>query len=159
MGNPKDEKKKIAECQKAIHGEAQKLSLRMRKSCKDLDQLVEAKDKIEATDEIGPKEQQELVKIDQLMLTTKKSLEKEVLDASGRLNIMMQKMSKRSKEEAAALEKGLDKSFTDKLQKLMSFPAGKNLTLRFDIDPKKLTKLKKFEMKPLIELPVLKGKF
>lgn len=155
MAPPKDPKKKIEECQKAIHGEVKKLSLRMRKSCDAVEKLVEVKEKIESGGEIGPKEKETLGKIDVGIEAIRKSLSKDQNVASTRLTKMLRDYAKGDAKEAAALEKGLDSKFVNTLKSLLLLPTGKNTNLTVGIDFKKL---KSFKIDTLLEVPKLKFK-
>ncbi len=158
MAPPKDPKKKIAECQKAIHGEVKKLSLSMRKSCDVIEKLVKEKEKVEEVGTIGPEEKKALKKIDLSMAAVQKVLLKNQKACEDAVTKILQPLTKGDEKEVSAFEKGLGGAFVKELKDKTSLSLGKNVKMSLGFDFKKLKKLKKFKIESAMEVPKLKVK-
>lgn len=106
MGNPKDDKKKMAVAKKDVQGEVKKMSLKMRPPLTEVGELLKRKAELEAKKDQTPEDKAELKDINAKLAALRKTMEKELLAGGKRIDLMLKKHIPDDKKEAKAWEKG-----------------------------------------------------
>ncbi|MBL1435152.1 MAG: hypothetical protein COB08_002985 [Rhodobacteraceae bacterium] len=142
MGNPKDDKKKMDAAKKEVQGEVKKMSLKMRTPLSEVGELLKRKAELEAKKDQTPEDKAELKDIDAKLATLRKTMEKEMLAGTKRIDLMLKKHIPGDKKEAKAWEKGFAGGVVDLFKADPGLKIGKQFFIGADVSiPKKKIKL------------------
>ena len=133
MGNPKDDKKKMATAKKDVQGEVKKMSLKMRPPLTEVGELLKRKAELEAKKDQTPEDKAELKAIDAKLAALRKTMEKELLASEKRIDLVLKKHIPDDKKEAKAWEKGFAGGVVDLFKADPGLKIGKQLFFGTDV--------------------------
>jgi len=133
MGNPKDDKKKMVVAKKDVEGEVKKMSLKMRPPLTEVGELLKRKAELEAKKDQTPEDKAELKAIEAKLAALRKTMEKEMLTGTKRIDLMLKKHIPDDKKAAKAWEKGFAGGVVDLFKADPGLKIGKQLFIGADV--------------------------